>query len=78
MRRFFAFCMMIAAGCVLMAQPVSQFAADYETKAQFAVIDVKTFKILYSSSLDADAEQTDAYLHDFVYQSLHDIKYIGK
>ena len=29
MRRFLAFCMMMAAGCVLMAQPVSQFVADY-------------------------------------------------
>ena len=71
----------ISAVLVPLASPVAAahfFAFDYETKAQFAVIDVKTSKILYSSSLDADAEQTDAYLHDFIYQSLHDIKFIGK
>ena len=71
----------ISAVLVPLASPVAAahfFAFDYETKAQFAVIDVKTSKILYSSSLDADAEQTDAYLHDFIYQSLHDVKYMGK
>ena len=71
----------ISAVLVPLASPVAAahfFAFDYETKAQFAVIDAKTSKILYSSSLDADAEQTDAYLHDFIYQSLHDVKYMGK
>ena len=70
----------ISAVLVPLASPIAAahfFAFDYETKAQFAVMDVETSKILYSSSLDADAEQTDAYLHDFIYQSLHDVKHIG-
>lgn len=70
----------ISAVLVPLASPIAAahfFAFDYETKARFAVINAETSKILYSSSLDAGAEQTDAYLHDFIYQSLHDIKHIG-
>ena len=71
----------ISAVLVPLASPVAAahfFAFGYETKAWFSIMDAKTSKVLYSSSLDASAEQTDAYLHDFIYQSLHDVKHIGK
>lgn len=71
----------IAAALVPLATPVAAahfFAFEYDTKAGFSVINMPSSNVLYNSSLDASAEQTDAYIHDFIYQSLNDVKTIGK
>lgn len=71
----------IAAVLVPLASPVAAahfFAFEYDTKANLSVINMPSSKILYNSNLDASAEQTDAYIHDFIYQSLNDVKTIGK
>ena len=54
------------------------FAFEYDTKANFSVINMTSSNVLYSSSLDASAEQTDAYIHDFIFQSLNDVKTLRK
>lgn len=71
----------IAAVLVPLATPVAAahfFTFEYDTKANFSIIHLPSSNTLYSSGLDASAEQTDAYLHDFIYQSLNDVKTIGK
>jgi len=53
------------------------FSFNYESKAFFSIIDVQDSKTLYQSSLNCTEELTDAYLHNFIYCSYHEIKKLG-
>lgn len=67
----------IASVLVPLATPVAVthfFAFEYETKASIHVINAVSSRVLYSNGLEVDEEQTDAYLHDFLYRALSDIK----
>lgn len=44
---------------------------QYTTKAAFSVIDMTNSEFLYENTMDIDAELTDAYLHNFLYENYY-------
>lgn len=72
---------LIAAAMIPLSTPIvvtNFFSFEYESKAVLSVIDATTSKVLYSNSMNRIEELTTPYLHDFIYQSLHDVKILGK
>lgn len=72
---------LIAAAMIPLSTPIvltNLISFDYKSTAVLSIIDAKTSKILYSNVLYRIDELTTPYLHDFIYQTLHDVKILGK